>query len=461
MDRGSSPPRKKQKTEDNSLYDKLEEVLNNYIKKLNDDKEKVSFEASELVTAYDFDKAKQILEEHGFIIIKNAISTDSIKEAKKNLGECICDLWSESLKEKKEIQKQLKSGNIQCFQQFRNSKNGQGNASFGYYYKQYLKDEDYPKYKIGKDEIKFDHNPVHAKVNLELLCHPDNRHSLAILLGITHLQGIISWDSVKFATNPRPKPKTMTKQQLTPMHIDHYSNEISRYQAIDNVDSGNIKLFFIPGSNRIEFRDLLCKIANQKIFDCYGYKQVGFNEKLKELLCKFAIAPPPMARIIWKSGTVHFEGNSNLASKFRDNSPFAGCYSCLNLNDVPNCQRFRFVIGNHLPTQLEQSDLMKLAIIAERGLCPAIYGSVNKGTCVDKNIVNRKTTQYKIPRTITTDELQYLRDKLLEIPATEEKLVEALQEEIPSKLKQLLYGIQLPVSEELGFSKEDTLILNK
>merc|ERR1712137_627614 len=336
---------------------------------------------------------------------------------------------------------------------------GHGNASFGYYYKQFLNTSEYPTLNLQGDTIRFDHNPIHAKVNLELISHADNLHSLAILLGLTHVDGMVSWDSVKFATNPKPKPKTMTKQTLTQLHIDHYSSSINRYQAIDNLD-GAVKLFFVPGTNCEEVQQLFCRIAKKQLFKEQGYKQIhNIDKRLTEVLWKHAIAPPPFARVIWKSGTVHFEGQA-CDHPLPEEDPFSLCFSCVGLKDVPNAQRFRFVIGTH-KSLLTQTSLQKLAIAAERGLCPAVYASINRNTCVDRNIVNRKSTQWKIPRTIATQELDYLRGKLDGLSIDDETaLSELLKEEIPSPTKRLLYGIKEPI-ESLSFHDNDKAILRE
>merc|ERR1712137_860027 len=168
---------------------------------------------------------------------------------------------------------------------------------------------------------------------------------------------------------------------------------------------------------------------------------------------KHAIAPPKYARVIWKSGTIHFEGEAS-SRTFPPESSFAGAHSCNGLNDLSNSQRLRFVIGPHVPT-LAQDSLIRLGIAAERGLCPAIYGKANKNTYVHLNIVNRKTTQYKVPRSITKEELEYLHSKLKGIPSeSESELNELLGKEIPSPLKRLLFGIHQPL-ESLGFQEDD------
>lgn len=456
----SPPPAKKQRTD--SPLQRLELALSKYYEDFQQKNIKLSQLDSEITTVEHVKQAKKILEEHGFIIIRNSISIESLKEAKINIGSSINDMWHEFLSDKPDIRKRLNKGDLDCFQQYRNSSSGQGNASFGYYYKQFLPTEDYPKMMVEGEEISFDHNSVYGNVNLPLLMHSDNIHSLAIMLSLTHVHGAISWDSVKYSTNPRPKPKTMTKQTITPMHIDHYGNELERYQAIDN-DDQQIKLFFVPGSHSKEVHKLLEEISGKNIFESHGYKQIkGISNELNDILWRYAIAPPPRGRIIWKSGTIHFEGVAKNKPEPSGN-PFEGCYRCQGIQEVPNARRFRFVIGPHQPLNLSQKSMKRLAIAAERGLCPAVYSGINGNTQVGKNIVNRKTTQYKVPRSFTEEEKTKLHSKLTDIPSednSDEELNTLLNKVIPSKMKRLLYGVHEEIDETVGFSIEDTKILN-
>jgi hypothetical protein len=405
-----------------------------------------TFESAEIQTKEQLDQVKQVLDEHGFVILLNAISPNSFKQAMKNTGNAICDMWSETLRNEPTVRTQLQQGKLHVFEKFRNSTNGHGNASFAYYYKQPLSEENYPAMQLQGEQVTFDHNSVYSQVNLELLSHPDNKHATLLLMALTHLHGFVSWDSLKYASNPSPKPKEMTKQTLTRMHIDHYSEENQRFQAIDNND-GLVKLFFVPGTDSIQVRTLISQIAeNPSLFTRFGHKLIhDFSADLRNLFIRYSIAPPPFARVIWKSGIIHFEGCAKKPAFA--SGPYNKCFACKDLSDLKNENRIRFVIGTQIAVRLSQESLMRLAIAAERGLLPAMYGSANSKNCLHPNIVNRKSTQWKQPRTSTTAELELLRSKLDGISNDEDfsTLNELFQAVVTNPFKAYLYGVHTPI----------------
>ena len=467
-DMPEAPKNKVQKIEGKSeeaLLTELNELLTAIGKEYVEKEVKFVIDCKDLKELSAIKLAKQNMDDYGFIILKNAISEASIQKALKDTGNCICETWKETLKGHPNTIKLLKSGQLSAFNEFRNSANGCGNAGFAYFFKQFPEKQHYPTLKIGGKTVYFDINPFYNKVNVELLCHPDNLHSTFLLLALTHVQGFVSWDSVKYTNLPKPKPKTMTKSGMTEMHIDHYRDNTERYQAIDNND-GLIKLFFVPGSSDPRVQSIIAKLArNPNFYSQYGFKSVhNISPALREVFIKHAVAPPKRSRIIWKSGVVHFEGRAKPA--LLNHPVFPGCCPCQSVSEEPNQTRLRFLVGTQLGPNLSTDALLQLAIAANRGLCPAIYNNINDSTPVGLNTVNKKSTQWKVPRQVSQEESTDLQNRIANIPATASKaneqvhldLVELLNTEQPSSLKRHLLGAAQDLNS-LPFAEEERQIL--
>ena len=350
--------------------------------------------------------AHQRLRQHGCIVITNAVTTTSLQDMKPLLGQAISNQWKYNGLSADDITA-LQKGELHHFNKYRNSKGACGNAGFGFLFKSFLPDDQYPTALVGEHSVKFDFNMFH-KVLLDLLCHPDNRKLGKALLDITHKDGMVAWDSVKIATNPRTfrgcKVKGLVEQALTPPHIDIYSGE--RFQAIVNNDAVT-KLCFVPGSNT------LCLSSGK------GYQALG----QKDIYLKYGLAPPARSIVIWTSGVVHFE-----AETVQQGSMFQS----VSYTNHTNQQRERYVVSVHKP-KLSQPQLTFLARTAERGMCPAFYFKVNSDTPVGDEIMNRKTTLYRIPRQLDEEEGRDMK-QLLDKSALDS---------LPSDtLRRRLYGLQ-------------------
>jgi hypothetical protein len=391
--------------------------------------------------------------DYGLAIFTNAVSENSILSAQKNLCQEIEKMWPNVL-DAVDVDPDQPKKALDNINQYRNAGNGFGNVSFGYFFKQAPE-----KYKIiniipgdtrETPGIAFDINSIYSGVNIQLLLHPDNRHTTALLLGLGNINGQVSPDSVKYATNPKPKPKSMTKQAHTLPHMDIYSDELNRIQAIINADSGNTKLFHVPGSNDPRVKELICKIIG-KNSNCFGFVSIiTENKELEGVLTRYAIAAPYGALTAWKSGVIHFEGiiDEHCLNYLGGNSSY---YTCKKIGANFNQQRLRFIVGTHYST-LSTRMIAKSALLAKCGLLPAVYPCTqNIGTEIDKNIVCKKTTQYKFLRKVSDYERAIM-------DSAEEKiwgdLGENIKRIIPNKLERHLMGITQDL-DKLGFSKND------
>ena len=231
----------------------------------------ICFPVSNIETAEDISKIKSVLEESGVVFITDGVSEKSIKNAKLHLAEEMWhmfqhDLPAESFPGRKEkLQKNLEAWNA-----YRNAKTGFGNVSFGYVNPQFSEPEDTPFAELNGQKIFMTHNGTWANVNLELLV--ENPHTASVLLALTHVNGMVSVDGAKYASNPKPKPKSMSQQQLTVPHVDIYSGAIERVQALVVVEE-KVKLGFVVGSHLL--KEEMCDVlGNRKLMCENGYMTV-------------------------------------------------------------------------------------------------------------------------------------------------------------------------------------------
>ena len=285
-------------------------------------------QAEEVCTVEEALRCRGVLRAGGFLILKESISPESLDEAKRNIGKAMTDMWDFCIDNMDK--RRLLNGELEALDPYRNSTNGFGNASFGYLYKQFLPKEEYPNLSIAGTTAYFDLQTPYHDVTLQMLVHPQNLASTAAMLAVLHLNGMVSWNSIKVARNPRPEPKTMTKQALTAIHFDQYSSKIERIQVIDNND-GRIKLFFVPGSNFPECKRLIAQLCE----DDDMYRTLGYCARMSRyhdvtaVLREFAVAPPPRGRVMWLSNVIHFEGRSEQSLISDSSHPFCDCIAFL------------------------------------------------------------------------------------------------------------------------------------
>jgi hypothetical protein len=411
-------------------YDELDATF----KQLEKNRGNILFDMDEIKTPEHINKIKNMLEVHGLIIIKNAISDVSVDNLRDNIADAAIKMIGEghSLEEHNLWKQDLMEIN-----KFRNPKSGLGNSSFGYFFKQPY--EDTLTTTISNETLYVTQNYGY-QVNLNLLL--DNKHTTAVLLALTHPKGgMVSWDSFKLANNPKPKPAKMTKQTLTACHIDMYNDDADRYQAIISIEE-KIKLGFVPDSINENVKKQICSILNKKNFYSNGFKSIS-DKKLIDVFNKYVIAPPSGSLILWKSGTIHYE------AEFENNYDTLCKYiSSKNLFDE---LRVRCVVGLHKIVNLDNNEIIELARLAENGIIPEVYGHINKNNKIYNNIMSSKTTQYKIKRKISDNEKNIM---LHTINNKDHTIFNDM-----SNLKKYLYGINTSINN-LELDDCDKLLIN-
>lgn len=359
------------------------EELDKAFLKLKGKRSDILFDICDITTAKQIGELKEILDTHGVVILKNAVSGQGIKNIYQNISDCAKDMYG------------LTGTDIfYDLNPYRNPANGFGNASFSYFFKQPCSKDDTLHTNIGNEKIYLTENSGY-QVNLKLL--EDNPHTTAVLLAMTHPEGgMVSWDSFKLANNPKPKPKTMTKQTLTKCHFDAYGGGVNRdvmerYQAIVSIED-RIKLGYVPDSTHPDIKSLLIAISkNKSLYDQDGFKSY-WDDRVIEIFNKYIIAPPSGSLVLWKSGIIHYEAEFKRSSN--------DLYQFASMKNLPDQKRIRCIVGLHKPINMTQSELIEYARLAEAGLIPDMYQNINRDTRVHPNIMCGKSTQYKVYRKI-------------------------------------------------------------
>ena len=292
------------------------------------------------------------------------------------------------------------------------AKEGFGNMNFRFLYFQFLKEN--PAFEVGGERIEFSRNPYHRH-NIRLLA---DKPKLWRLLKSLHTSEVpmVSWDSQKVRFHDagvvtlsdgtkiglsKNKARRGGKPGLTKRHRDVYNyggNEMDRIQAMVIQQSPDaVSLGWVIFSNQPKIQKLISQY--------FGKKPGGFSsvedEKLNPILDLWWRGPKG-GFVIWNQPTIHYEAVADPVSrKFVSFSQ-----PQKNLREFS----FRAVIGTHTPVELTTKDLYRLAFLSEKGYAPAIYCRRNKGTRVNKNVVNPKSTQYMIPRSPREKELEELEE---------------------------------------------------
>lgn len=328
---------------------------------------------------------------------------------------------------------------------------GFGNMNFRFLYFQFLQQN--PSFGIGDEQIDFSRNPFHRH-QLRLLA---DKPRLWELLKSQHKSGVpmVSWDSQKVRFHDagvvnkigRSKQfKPAAKPGLTKRHSDIYKYggaDMDRIQAMLIEQSPKaISLGWVIFSNRPSIRKLIAEY--------FGKEPGGFSsvedEKLNPILDKYWRGPLG-GFIIWSQATIHYEALPDPKTrKFKSFSQ-----PTENLREFS----FRAVIGTHTPVDLGKKELYQLAHLAEYGYAPAIYKGHhnNKGTNVNKNVVNPKSTQWNIARKPRGRELFELNEaELGYAPKRIREHVNAL----PRIIREM-YGIYdiSSIAKRFGMTKKD------
>lgn len=332
-----------------------------------------------------------------------------------------------------------------------NSTSGFGNSSFRFLYGQFT-DAESPKYVIAGEPVEFSYNPFH-KINLDLLASlPEVWTSLKEVY--TETNPMVSWDSQKVRFWDKSF-KNATLPTLTKRHRDIYAKgdgtELDRKQAMiiferPKPKTTPVSLGFVLFSND--------RLIRKYIAMYFGKEGKGFSsvedEKLNVVLDKWW-RTLKNGLVVWDQSTIHYEGvPQDIASQpylrklatdvFGDPLPEATLSKGVLYHQHLSEPSFRAVVGTHTPHKLTQEDLVSLASLAIQDRCPEIYTknrSHNKGSIVDSNVVNHKSTQFMRPRPLKKMERT--------IPIVDHSKVEAL----PGIYKEF-YGIYDPDMVELS-----------
>ena len=98
---------------------------------------------------------------------------------------------------------------------------------------------------------------------------------------------------------------------------------------------------------------------------------------------------------------------------------------------------------------------------ASQGLLPAIYHKINAGNeALSCNIVNRKSTMWKKPRTLSEAEAKELGRRMAVVSESMRKLTDKVEELVPNALVRHLMCVSQPISS-LGFNAKQTKMLVK
>lgn len=282
---------------------------------------------------------------------------------------------------------------------------GRGLVSTGIIVKQPLSKDSYPLVTFGDSKVAFENNRIYADVNVSLWAHPLMDNPREIMQEYLGKGWHMSADFAKSVTYEAKKSDV----KATPMHYDEYG--VERLQGVINQD-GETGLFFIP--------------VNEKFRDT---KKSGFVKCEGDI--KDAFAPPPNSLVIWRSGTIHFEG---VKGELDSN----GMYRCASAGCTRG-ERLRFYTG--FAKSSKQEYMEKLALLAELGCVPAYFGGINKGCEIDDLIVCRKTTMYKRPRSKNSDDEKVFACAHAVEQLSREQIRESLRS-VTCQNKRWLYGVE-------------------
>lgn len=279
-----------------------------------------------------------------------------------------------------------------------NSSGGFGNSSFRFLLHQYVEESQATRFNINGKEIWFTWNPYHRIALRVMTRYPDIWNILKSLH--PNKEVMLSWDSqkVRFHEIGRGQTKNKdlgaTQPTLTERHRDLYG-DVERTQGMfirDNPES--IHLGFVKFTNQPYIKAIIEQYMGSFGIAKNGFSKIGTKPALEYLLDKYWL-PVSNGFVIWSTDTFHYEGLNRVNGEFS-----TGNYQ-KHLDLFSN----RLATGVHVVYNLVLEERLQLAVCSEYGFQPEIYGSRNKGTMVDKNVVDRKTTQYKVARSKRTYEI--------------------------------------------------------
>lgn len=316
-----------------------------------------------------------------------------------------------------------------------NSAAGFGNSNFRFFYAQFTSEP--VVFKIGKTPIEFTRCPIHRH-NLQLLKRVSG--SWELFKGMyPETNPMVSWDSQKIRFQASGSKSTASGMTIRHRDIYFYEGtELDRLQAMIILERPRklppISLGYVLFSNDPVIRDLI-----RQFFGKESHSFGNISDPLLDPIFDKMWRSTKNSFIVWNQSTIHYEAIAEDLPGFPylrrlvSTDPKHPLYRT-SLQEF----NFRAVIGTHTPIGLSQEELKQLAYLSELGWIPEIYTSDrkrNKGTAVNSNIVNAKTTQWKTPRDLKT---------------TEQELYEYISKEYPPKawlpayVPHEMYGVYEP-----------------
>jgi len=315
---------------------------------------KLTYKLSDLNSPDRIAEAKAILDQYGVLFVTGAIDSEQTKIIKRRIIDAHNTMFGPgmhniSVQAVKSIPAKAQAGIL-------------ANKGFAYLYKHPVKQNAVAQMEVDGIDVNMSHNPIYSKVNLATLTDPQNRRLTSVLFALTHpLDGMVSWDSCKVATNFKRKANPFTRP-----HIDYYSDLTLRYQVILNVSEQRTKLFYTPNTINEKIKPLISKLqSDPNFFTNDGFK--GIKPPNAEALRPFMLAPPPGSLTFWKSGIVHAEYTANPqleeSGLYRPDPRDA-------TSQLLNQLVIRMVIGTQKPYHLTPDALKSLGVAALKDLIP-------------------------------------------------------------------------------------------
>jgi hypothetical protein len=144
-------------------------------------------------------------------------------------------------------------------------------------------------------------------------------------------------------------------------------------------------------------RALIVKMIGKDIYGSSGYQALPVDKAGAVIEC-FRQAGciqygSPRDLILWEPAVIHLE------------MKLLADGSLMQENDKRTTTE-RYIVGTHVPVGFSQQELVEIGCIADQGFVFHSYNNANRGNAADTNSVHKKTTQWKVLRTVPHVEKQ-------------------------------------------------------
>jgi len=333
------------------------------------------------------EECRRAFEVNGLVLIRGAISSRSLDEARGRAAAAVRKDFSHLLPE------QETSSDPFELDAYRSAKCGRGNAAFGFLFRQpdTWDPRCAPCATVAGEETAFAKSSSYADCNIRLISHDDNQRAFALLYALTDREAMVSADSVKLCSfrTPSRVPEgaakhTPTARKYTRAHIDKYTDELDRHQAmVFGLNEGDVTLCFVRFAHLASIQRLIAiYLGDESFFTSAKGFFVCNDEALFDIFRETGVivVPSPTDLVIWKAGVIH-------AELHRDTLKVEGKRA------IKDGRAERYLVGTHIPKSLSEKDLKKLALLANEGYVPHPY--LKNGPCVEQNNVSKKKTLYR------------------------------------------------------------------